>query len=159
MLNAAPVPEKKRGPGIFQRMTGTSWAKKDIPITSEEPQTASSSPVSPPKPVEQSIEEEPVKAVETEVPKVEITEQLPETTSVEIPEPAPEAIIETKTQIEADMETEPKPEPTVAPPVAEKPVTETQPRLRGVEPQERLPNSQSEEDLLEIPAFLRRQAN
>jgi cell division protein FtsZ len=52
-----------------------------------------------------------------------------------------------------------QPEPIVEKPAAEKPVIETQPRLRGVEAQERLPNSQSEEDLLEIPAFLRRQAN
>jgi cell division protein FtsZ len=34
-----------------------------------------------------------------------------------------------------------------------------QPRLKGVDSQERLPSSQSEEDLLDIPAFLRRQAN
>jgi len=34
-----------------------------------------------------------------------------------------------------------------------------QPRLSGVDPQDRLPSSQSEEDLLDIPAFLRRQAN
>ena len=45
------------------------------------------------------------------------------------------------------------------PPSAEKSALETQPRLRGVEPKKRLPNSQHEEDLLEIPAFLRRQAN
>lgn len=34
-----------------------------------------------------------------------------------------------------------------------------QPRLTGVDTQDRLPTSQGEEDLLDIPAFLRRQAN
>ena len=34
-----------------------------------------------------------------------------------------------------------------------------QARLEGVDPQDRLPSSRSEEDLLDIPAFLRRQAN
>jgi cell division protein FtsZ len=51
-------------------------------------------------------------------------------------EPMPAAVIE------------PKPEPKVI-----------QPKLKGVEPQKRQPGSQSEEDLLDIPAFLRRQAN
>jgi cell division protein FtsZ len=34
-----------------------------------------------------------------------------------------------------------------------------QPRLGGVSAEERLPSSQAEDDLLDIPAFLRRQAN
>ena len=34
-----------------------------------------------------------------------------------------------------------------------------QPRLTGLDPAERVGVSQSEEDLLDIPAFLRRQAN
>ena len=34
-----------------------------------------------------------------------------------------------------------------------------QPRLDGIDPQDRVRPSQAEEDLLDIPAFLRRQAN
>jgi cell division protein FtsZ len=34
-----------------------------------------------------------------------------------------------------------------------------QPRLDGIDPQDRVRPSQQEEDLLDIPAFLRRQAN
>jgi cell division protein FtsZ len=34
-----------------------------------------------------------------------------------------------------------------------------QPRLGGIGAEERLPSSQTEDDLLDIPAFLRRQAN
>ncbi len=49
-----------------------------------------------------------------------------------------------------------QPQPVAAPAV--EPVA-VQPRLKGVDVQDRLPSSQSEEDLLDIPAFLRRQAN
>jgi cell division protein FtsZ len=34
-----------------------------------------------------------------------------------------------------------------------------QPRLSGLDPKDRLSASRAEEDLLDIPAFLRRQAN
>ena len=37
--------------------------------------------------------------------------------------------------------------------------TEPQPVLGGLDPSDRLPGSQEDEDLLDIPAFLRRQAN
>jgi len=142
MLNAAPVPEKKRSPNIFQRMTGSSWPKKDAPVEPKKPDTSISRPEMPPTP------SAPITPAKSEMPKAEMAEEVPETTVIS--SPAPEAITQ--------------PETVVAPPIAEKPVVEksaieTQPRLRGVEPQERLPNSQSEEDLLEIPAFLRRQAN
>lgn len=94
-----------------------------------------------------------VSPAKSEVPKADVAAEVPDTAVIS--SPAPEATTQ--------------PEPVAAPPIAEKTmvekppveksVIETQPRLRGVEPQERLPNSQSEEDLLEIPAFLRRQAN
>jgi cell division protein FtsZ len=45
-------------------------------------------------------------------------------------------------------------------PVAERPVAPPkQQRLGGLNPEERLPASQPEEEVLDIPAFLRRQAN
>jgi cell division protein FtsZ len=141
MLNAAPVPEKKRSPNIFQRMTGSSWPKKDAPMESNKAGTAVNRPVIPPKPPTAAIAAEPPKTAAPEAPKVEVAEEVPDT---EFMSP-PVAVTQ--------------PEPIVEKPAAEKPVIESQPRLRGVEAQERLPNSQSEEDLLEIPAFLRRQAN
>jgi cell division protein FtsZ len=42
---------------------------------------------------------------------------------------------------------------------AEDPAGKRQPRIGGVSTDERLPSSQTEDDLLDIPAFLRRQAN
>jgi cell division protein FtsZ len=50
----------------------------------------------------------------------------------------------------------PKPVPTVAAAPAAKPV---QPKLGALDPNDRVRPSQSEEEMLEIPAFLRRQAN
>jgi cell division protein FtsZ len=47
----------------------------------------------------------------------------------------------------------------VAPPPPRVEPTPAQRRLEGVDPQDRLPSSQAEDDLLDIPAFLRRQAN
>ena len=42
---------------------------------------------------------------------------------------------------------------------AANPGNTVQPRLSGLDPAERIGHSQAEEDLLDIPAFLRRQAN
>ncbi len=140
ILNAAPVPEKKRGPNIFQRMTGASWPRKEEEAAREakEPKMTGTSPAPSPKPAD------------TKEP------QATETVAVTPPKPAPAAISMPEPKIAAIEESEPEP---IEPSVSEEPAAETQPKLRGVEPRERLPNSQSEEDLLEIPAFLRRQAN
>jgi cell division protein FtsZ len=57
----------------------------------------------------------------------------------------------------AAPEPAPKSAPAAVPTPAAPPAQQT--RLDGVDPQDRLPSSQTEEDLLDIPAFLRRQAN
>jgi len=52
------------------------------------------------------------------------------------------------------------PAPTVQPaPQMAAPQPVAQPRLSGLDPKDRLSASRAEEDLLDIPAFLRRQAN
>jgi cell division protein FtsZ len=48
---------------------------------------------------------------------------------------------------------QPQPQPEPQAPVA------TQQRLAGLDPNERIASSRAEEELFEIPAFLRRQAN
>jgi cell division protein FtsZ len=50
------------------------------------------------------------------------------------------------------------PERPAPPPVAAPPAKPAQPRLASLEPDDR-PGANSEDDLLDIPAFLRRQAN
>ena len=84
---------------------------------------------------------------------------IPEKDTAAMPAPASEE--KGADRVEPVVESIGEPNKTAAPlpPAAENPVQETQPRLRGVEPKKRLPHSESEEDLLEIPAFLRRQAN
>ena len=54
-----------------------------------------------------------------------------------------------------------QPEPPKPAPIAEKPQKSApqQSRLAGVDPEDRVQTSHAEDDLLEIPAFLRRQAN
>jgi len=50
--------------------------------------------------------------------------------------------------------------PAAPPPAATAPAAPpVQPRLSGLDPKDRLATSRAEEDLLDIPAFLRRQAN
>jgi cell division protein FtsZ len=92
LLNGTQAPEKKRGPSLFQRMTGTARPRKE-----------------------------------------------PERAERRDPIPAPAA-------------------ERAAPPARIDP-SAAQRRLDGVDPQDRLPSSQGEDDLLDIPAFLRRQAN
>lgn len=131
MLNAAPVAEKKRPSNLFQRMTGASWPRRDT-TDKVKPAEAAAAPAEPPKPEAQTVPE----TVKPGAHIVSAAAQVPPTLP---PRPAPARIV--------------VPEPA-------KPASvESQPRLSGVDPQDRLPSSQSEEDLLDIPAFLRRQAN
>ena len=106
MLNAAPPPEKKRGPSLFQRMTGTGKSRRE---EVEEPQVTA-----PPQ------KEEKAEIQETPMP------------------------VETAPATEVAAPTEP---------------VAMQPRLKGVDSHDRVKTFQSEDDLLDIPAFLRRQAN
>ncbi|MBK18545.1 MAG: cell division protein FtsZ [Rhodospirillaceae bacterium] len=175
LLNASPAPEKKRSPSIFQRMTGTSWPKKDEPEAKKEPTAGTMPPLQSAKPAETSpkmeakpaepvaeVSEAPVEAVAPSTkpapePEAEAEQPAVETASLETPSvEAPEAKTE---EITPEPPKVPTPAPVTEPAATASPDNESQPKLRGVEPQERLPNSQSEEDLLEIPAFLRRQAN
>jgi len=91
--NPAPAPGKKRGPNLFQRMTGAAWSRRE---------------------------------------QAEPTITLP---------------------------TPPKVAKPAAPPLPAAPPEAAQPTLHGVGRQDQPAASQTEEDLLDIPAFLRRQAN
>jgi cell division protein FtsZ len=131
MLNAAPVAEKKRPSNLFTRMTGTSWSRRGT-TNKVTPAEAAAALTEPPIPETQMVSE-------TVKPGAHIVAAAAEAPPMMPPMPAPARIV--------------VPEPTKPAPA------ESQPRLSGVSPQDRLPNSQNEEDLLDIPAFLRRQAN
>ena len=141
MLNAAPVPPKKRTPNLLERMTGTSWSRR-VPTEPAAPAREAAKPAEVPK----------MEAPEVEQPKAEAP-VMPQPAATPAPMPAPRA------EVPPAVPPMPKPAAAVTPPPAKPAATDSQPRLSGVDPQDRLPSSQSEEDLLDIPAFLRRQAN
>ena len=153
MLNPASVTEKKTSPNIFQRMTGAGWSKKNSAIEQEQSSKDIVSSVESSKPLE------PKNGLEITAPEGLITSQsknsnqkpiltpTSETKDIKKGQPAKENIAEITKTIDT------------VPPSEKEPPSDTQPRLKGVEPKKRLPDSQDEEDLLEIPAFLRRQAN
>jgi len=110
---------RRRGPSLFERVTGTGRARAAEPA----PQAAAPAPAAAPRPA-------------------------PAAAPAPTPTPAPAVAAAT-----------PVPAPATAaaaqPPAAGSPV---QHRLGGLDPSDRL-TSRAEDDLLDIPAFLRRQAN
>ncbi len=135
MLNPTPAAEKKRPASLFQRMTGASWGRKDAAdVESARPEKAAETA---PK----------AAAREPAAPRVQADpkpDRMGEARLEPRLEPAPAA---------------PEPKPAVVAETKPASAAEAQPRLSGVDPQDRLPSSRNEEDLLDIPAFLRRQAN
>ena len=149
MLNAAPVPPKKRQPNLLERMTGTSWSRRE-PAEPATPAREEAKPAETPK----------TAAPEAEKPKAqEPAIQQPTAAPAPTPAPTPAPAPAPKAEAPPPVPPMPKPAAAVAPQPAKPAATDSQPRLSGVDPQDRLPSSQSEEDLLDIPAFLRRQAN
>ena len=144
-LNAAPAPEKRKSPNIFQRMTGTSWSKKEN-IISKSDSTVTS-------------------VKEMDNPNSEVKRDLPPEAQAPNDKiknghaPVSDKPIEPKITSSANKNIESNEKPGIEVPKTDIPSKKIQPKLQGVENQEILPNVQSEEDLLEIPAFLRRQAN
>jgi cell division protein FtsZ len=153
MLNPATVPEQKPTPNIFQRMTGGSWSKKNAAVEQKDKSRNFVPPVETSKPIEtkNDLKNEPLEERPTSQGEMPDEDLVLSATSVskdnQEVQPAAENMTE-NTKTEAPIT-----------PSAAKPTLETQPRLRGVEAKKRSPDSQHEEDLLEIPAFLRRQAN
>jgi cell division protein FtsZ len=78
------------------------------------------------------------------------------------PRPAPAAAAPAPTPAPAVAAATPAPAPAPAPTAAAQPAAAGSPaqhRLGGLDPSDRLTTSRAEDDLLDIPAFLRRQAN
>jgi len=144
-LNAAPAPEKRKSPNIFQRMTGTSWSKKEN-IVSKSDSTVTSSK----KLIEPNPEEKRDLSPKSQTSNDKIKKSH---------EPFSENPIEPKIPLSENKNIESDEMPGIEELKTEIPNKKVQPNLQGGENQKILPNVQSEEDLLEIPAFLRRQAN
>jgi cell division protein FtsZ len=80
----------------------------------------------------------------------------PATAPVMVPAAAPAPVQPAPVQPALMAAPVPAPAPAPAPVPA---AAAQQPRLGGLDPTDRIPTSRQEEDLLDIPAFLRRQAN
>ncbi|MBI77690.1 MAG: cell division protein FtsZ [Rhodospirillaceae bacterium] len=146
MLNAAPAPQKKKNPNIFQRMTSASRAKKEDSKTEKD--------ISIP-PVDKSRKlnpEETTDSMSTNPNKQEI--QIEEHKK-EVAISKKEKNIDSNNSIEEEI-THPQNKEVV---LSENQKDKEQPELTELKHNNHLSDNQSEEDLLEIPAFLRRQAN
>ena len=140
------TPERRKGPSLFERVTGTGRARANHPLADDipkasaaaEPRLGMAAPQpAPPQPSMDARDPDQVPAAPE--PRLEMELAAP---SREIaPEPTPAA-----------PEPEPQPQPQ---PAAEMPA---QGDLGSLEPKA-APDKDVQEDLLEIPAFLRRQSN
>ena len=147
--------QPRRAPNLFSRVTGNAatWAKQAVePAVT--PQMRASAPAKPApmaqQPAPTAHQAAPVLHVPAPQPAVS---QPPVPQQQEVHQPAPQPPVH---------------QPVVQQPVAQQPVAHqpapqpapaVQPRLSGLDPKDRLSASRAEEDLLDIPAFLRRQAN
>jgi len=126
----------RRTPNLFSRVTGNaaSWAKQAVSDSSAAavtPQMRASVPARPaPQPAAPVLQAPPAPAPQAAAPQAAAPQAAPQM-------PAPQQVLS------------PAPAPQAV----------VQPRLSGLDPKDRLSASRAEEDLLDIPAFLRRQAN
>jgi len=136
MENGAAQTEKRRGRSLFQKVTGAVNS-----LVAEEDQVAAAAPATPTP----SAPRAPAAAAE---PRLSTPAPAPAAAAPAAAEPAPApAAAETNAAPAAPAEAE-----TAQPAPA-------QPSLTNLEPESRPQASGSDDDMLEIPAFLRRQAN
>jgi len=127
------APQPRRAPNLFSRVTGNaaSWARQAVAEPTITPQMSASAPA---RPAPQAAAPQPPAPTPAPAPVL----QAP---------PAPQMAQQPAIHHPAPPVAAPQPQPVV------------QPRLSGLDPKDRLSASRAEEDLLDIPAFLRRQAN
>jgi cell division protein FtsZ len=138
MLNA-PREQRRRGVSLFERVTGTGRARSE-PTVAKAPMSAPTpAPVPAPAPAAPVPVAAPAAIAPAPVP-------VPMPAPAPVPAPAPMAIVP------APVMAAPAPAPVATP-------APIQQRLGGLDPTDRLTATRAEDDLLDIPAFLRRQAN
>jgi cell division protein FtsZ len=140
---AQPSPQPRHAPNLFSRVTGNAaiWAKQAVgSSTAPAPTPQLRASMAPPRPAAPAP----------------MGQQPPAAPTLSAPQPQPMAhppappVARPAPQMAA-------PTPQMTAPAAPQPVV--QPKLSGLDPKDRLSASRAEEDLLDIPAFLRRQAN
>jgi len=163
MVNAHKEPEvkktpKKSGLSLFERVTGVARGdKKRAEVIKPEPEEAIETVAEvPPEP-------EPILEPETGiVAEAVVEEPVAEKIEIEpvmeaVPDPIPEPLVETAEESAAETVVESPAEMPAG--AAEKDIPPPQNLLGDLDSEDRLTGAQDEEDILDIPAFLRRQAN
>jgi len=163
MVNAHKEPEvkktpKKSGLSLFERVTGVARGdKKRAEVIKLEPEEAIETVAEvPPEP-------EPILEPETGiVAEAVVEEPVAEKIEIEpvmeaVPDPIPEPLVETAEESAAETVVESPAEMPAG--AAEKDIPPPQNLLGDLDSEDRLTGAQDEEDILDIPAFLRRQAN
>ncbi len=158
MTNAGAQSERRRGRSLFQKVTGAV----NRAIAEEQPAPAAPAPVQRREPVAAAAAMPAAMPAAEAAPAVAEVPVMPEPAPAALPEPVIEAVAEpvveavTETIAEpvAEAVVEPAPQPEL--PAAPAPAQQT---LADIEPAQPSTPSRDEEDMLEIPAFLRRQAN
>ncbi len=163
MVNAHKEPEvkktpKKSGLSLFERVTGVARGdKKRAEVIKLEPEEAIETVAEvPPEP-------EPILEPETGiVAEAVVEEPVAEKIEIEpvmeaVPDPIPEPLVETAEESVAETVVESPAEMPAG--AAEEDIPPPQNLLGDLDSEDRLTGAQDEEDILDIPAFLRRQAN
>lgn len=161
ITNAGAQAERRRGRSLFQKVTGAvNRAMTDDEAQSKaaerrEPVATATKPMVKPAKPAAPTPAEPVPAASDAVAEVKAANPEPVAAQETAPEPAP-AVAETPSEpVKAETPEAPKaPEP-----VAAKPAAPAQQSLADIKPAAPRETARAEEDMLEIPAFLRRQAN
>jgi cell division protein FtsZ len=138
-----PAAQPRRAPNLFSRVTGNAatWAKQAVePAVT--PQMRASAPAKPAPQVPQPAAHQPSPVQHVPAPQPAMSQPPIQQQAVHQP------------VVQQPVAHQPVPQQA-----APQPAPAVQPRLSGLDPKDRLSASRAEEDLLDIPAFLRRQAN
>ena len=169
MPDSAAQTEKRRGRSLFQKVTG---AVNSL-VTEDEQAARISAPTGESAPVQAAAASTPTPdpdPVQAPVPAPTLSAPIPETAARPAPAAAPpappvtkpqsmaEPVVENSAEAAVETPTEPAVEAVTKTAVETPPPAPAQPSLTNLEPTPTEAAS-SDDDMLEIPAFLRRQAN
>jgi cell division protein FtsZ len=160
ITNAGAQAERRRGRSLFQKVTGavnramTEELPADKPPAAERREPVATAPAATPKPAA------PVTAPVVKATPEPVAEPQPAVAAAPAAEPV-KTQVETPAPVAAEKPAEPAvaEAPKAPEPVAAKPKAPAQQSLADIKPAEPRQSASAEEDMLEIPAFLRRQAN
>ena len=159
-----PAAEARRISNLFARVTGTStlFNRPQAARTAEQPASVAAEPASRPQmPAQPIVAAAPVAAPVVAQPRMEAMPSVTVTATAPVIQPATVSApaVARPVSAAAPMQASAPAVTMTATAPAIPPVQQPQPRLSGLDARERIAPSRQEEAQLDIPAFLRRQAN